>query len=224
MPCLCVGNVHVHHAVGPRARTAEWSQADALSTCGRLRRAHRRDGPPLNQGTTAQGRGSRIDCGWPRGMVHAEPSKAVVVMCRVRPGGWRLALTRGDWPAAGGWCSLLWRPYPPSLFVASAPFSLVGGMNASGSTGQVGLSIIGDSSQAFSPFRAEVAELADAQASGACGRKVVEVQILSSAYLINSTRCRDVCPSIPRRVTPVRRGCLQQPYNVSAIVCRLPST
>jgi hypothetical protein len=32
----------------------------------------------------------------------------------------------------------------------------------------------------FSP-RAEVAELADAQASGACGRKVVEVQILSSA-------------------------------------------
>ena len=29
--------------------------------------------------------------------------------------------------------------------------------------------------------RAEVAELADAQASGACGRKVVEVQILSSA-------------------------------------------
>jgi hypothetical protein len=43
------------------------------------------------------------------------------------------------------------------------------------------LFIIGDSSQAFSPFRAEVAELADAQASGACGRKVVEVQILSSA-------------------------------------------
>jgi hypothetical protein len=32
-----------------------------------------------------------------------------------------------------------------------------------------------------SPLRAEVAELADAQASGACGRKVVEVQILSSA-------------------------------------------
>ena len=31
------------------------------------------------------------------------------------------------------------------------------------------------------PLRAEVAELADAQASGACGRKVVEVQILSSA-------------------------------------------
>jgi hypothetical protein len=30
-------------------------------------------------------------------------------------------------------------------------------------------------------LRAEVAELADAQASGACGRKVVEVQILSSA-------------------------------------------
>jgi hypothetical protein len=183
VPCLCVGNIHLHHAVGPRARTAEWSQADALSTCGRLRRAHRRDGPPLNQGTTAQGRGSRIDCGWPRGMVHAEPSKAVVVMCRVRPGGSR-----------------------------------------SGSTGQVGLSIIGDSSQAFSPIRAEVAELADAQASGACGRKVVEVQILSSAYLINSTRCRDVWPSIPPRVTPVRRGCLQQPYKVSAIVCRLPST
>src|SRR4030095_16783698 len=32
-----------------------------------------------------------------------------------------------------------------------------------------------------SSLRAEVAELADAQASGACGRKVVEVQILSSA-------------------------------------------
>jgi hypothetical protein len=31
------------------------------------------------------------------------------------------------------------------------------------------------------PLRAEVAELADAQASGACGRKVVKVQILSSA-------------------------------------------
>jgi hypothetical protein len=37
----------------------------------------------------------------------------------------------------------------------------------------------------FSPLRAEVAELADAQASGACGRKVVEVQILSSAYQQN---------------------------------------
>ena len=33
------------------------------------------------------------------------------------------------------------------------------------------------------PLRAEVAELADAQASGACYRKVVEVQILSSAPL-----------------------------------------
>jgi hypothetical protein len=52
-----------------------------------------------------------------------------------------------------------------------------------GSTAPAALSIIGDSSQAFSPFRAEVAELADAQASGACYRKVVEVQILSSAYL-----------------------------------------
>ena len=31
---------------------------------------------------------------------------------------------------------------------------------------------------------AEVAELADAQASGACGRKVVEVQILSSAPIL----------------------------------------
>jgi hypothetical protein len=36
-------------------------------------------------------------------------------------------------------------------------------------------------------LRAEVAELADAQASGACGRKVVKVQILSSAPSINST-------------------------------------
>ncbi len=41
--------------------------------------------------------------------------------------------------------------------------------------------ILDDSSQALDPLRAEVAELADAQASGACGRKVVEVQILSSA-------------------------------------------
>jgi hypothetical protein len=41
--------------------------------------------------------------------------------------------------------------------------------------------IIGSSSRLSSPLRAEVAELADAQASGACGRKVVEVQILSSA-------------------------------------------
>ena len=32
-----------------------------------------------------------------------------------------------------------------------------------------------------SSLRAEVAELADAQASGACSRKRVEVQILSSA-------------------------------------------
>ena len=37
-----------------------------------------------------------------------------------------------------------------------------------------------------SSLRAEVAELADAQASGACGRKVVEVQILSSAPLLNT--------------------------------------
>src|SRR5262249_47559297 len=35
---------------------------------------------------------------------------------------------------------------------------------------------------------AEVAELADAQASGACGRKVVEVQVLSSAPTTWSTR------------------------------------
>jgi hypothetical protein len=35
-------------------------------------------------------------------------------------------------------------------------------------------------------FCAEVAELADAQASGACGRKVVEVQILSSASHLKS--------------------------------------
>ncbi len=45
--------------------------------------------------------------------------------------------------------------------------------------------IIGSSSRLFSPLRAEVAELADAQASGACGRKVVEVQILSSAPILN---------------------------------------
>jgi hypothetical protein len=34
---------------------------------------------------------------------------------------------------------------------------------------------------------AEVAELADAQASGACGRKVVEVRVLSSAPITEST-------------------------------------
>jgi hypothetical protein len=38
------------------------------------------------------------------------------------------------------------------------------------------------------PLRAEVAELADAQASGACGRKVVEVQILSSADHLSHCR------------------------------------
>jgi hypothetical protein len=38
------------------------------------------------------------------------------------------------------------------------------------------------------PLRAEVAELADAQASGACGRKVVEVQILSSAPIIKNPK------------------------------------
>ena len=34
------------------------------------------------------------------------------------------------------------------------------------------------------PGCAEVAELADAQASGACGRKVVEVRVLSSAPML----------------------------------------
>ena len=41
-----------------------------------------------------------------------------------------------------------------------------------------------------STLRAEVAELADAQASGACGRKVVKVQILSSAYQIERPSIR----------------------------------
>ena len=41
-----------------------------------------------------------------------------------------------------------------------------------------------------SSLRAEVAELADAQASGACGRKVVEVQILSSANQLIQCRSR----------------------------------
>src|SRR5438874_5628704 len=48
-----------------------------------------------------------------------------------------------------------------------------------------GTVIITSSSRLFSPLRAEVAELADAQASGACGRKVVEVQILSSAPILD---------------------------------------
>jgi hypothetical protein len=39
-------------------------------------------------------------------------------------------------------------------------------------------------------LRAEVAELADAQASGACGRKVVEVQILSSAPIVSLTKLK----------------------------------
>ena len=65
-----------------------------------------------------------------------------------------------------------------------------------------GLSIIGDSRSAF-PLRAEVAELADAQASGACYRKVVEVQILSSAnqlklFIVNSLQLANVAlhPSV----------------------------
>ena len=33
-----------------------------------------------------------------------------------------------------------------------------------------------------SPFAADVAELADAQASGACGLRLVEVRLLSSAF------------------------------------------
>ena len=46
--------------------------------------------------------------------------------------------------------------------------------------------IISGSSRSLFTLRAEVAELADAQASGACGRKVVEVQILSSALPFSS--------------------------------------
>jgi hypothetical protein len=48
-------------------------------------------------------------------------------------------------------------------------------------------------------LRAEVAELADAQASGACGRKVVEVQILSSAYHLDRRG-----PLHPAWLTPLR--------------------
>src|SRR5262249_39204491 len=55
------------------------------------------------------------------------------------------------------------------------------GVEALCSTRCRGFVIIGDSDRRTSSLRAEVAELADAQASGACGRKVVEVQILSSA-------------------------------------------
>ena len=49
------------------------------------------------------------------------------------------------------------------------------------STAPRALFIIAVSSRERSPLRAEVAELADAQASGACGSKIVKVQILSSA-------------------------------------------
>jgi hypothetical protein len=64
------------------------------------------------------------------------------------------------------------------------------------STGRSGLSILRDSRSA-SPLCAEVAELADAQASGACYRKVVEVQILSSAnhyklFIINNLQLANV--------------------------------
>jgi hypothetical protein len=46
--------------------------------------------------------------------------------------------------------------------------------------------ILRASSRSVFSLRAEVAELADAQASGACGRKVVEVQILSSAPIFRT--------------------------------------
>jgi hypothetical protein len=59
------------------------------------------------------------------------------------------------------------------------------GAGESPSTAPRALSIIAVSSRERSPLRAEVAELADAQASGACGRKVVKVQILSSAPILN---------------------------------------
>src|SRR5438552_2164084 len=62
-----------------------------------------------------------------------------------------------------------------------------------------GTVIITSSSRLFSPLRAEVAELADAQASGACGRKVVEVQILSSAPILNRRG-----PLHPAWLTPFR--------------------
>ena len=54
-----------------------------------------------------------------------------------------------------------------------------------GSTSADRACIIGGSSQSGFSLRAEVAELADALASGASGRKVVEVQILSSAPFLN---------------------------------------
>jgi hypothetical protein len=46
-------------------------------------------------------------------------------------------------------------------------------------------------------LRAEVAELADAQASGACGRKVVEVQILSSAPTFAHDSCEGCLAEAP---------------------------
>ena len=56
----------------------------------------------------------------------------------------------------------------------------------SSSTAPRALFIIAVSSRERSPLRAEVAELADAQASGACGRKAVEVRALSSAPIIQA--------------------------------------
>src|SRR6185436_17766460 len=60
-------------------------------------------------------------------------------------------------------------------------FRSIAGAGESLSTAPGALFIIAVSSRERSPLRAVVAELADAQASGACGRKVVKVQILSSA-------------------------------------------
>src|SRR3990172_5065887 len=63
------------------------------------------------------------------------------------------------------------------------------------------------------PLRAEVAELADAQASGACGRKVVEGQILSSAptfavhissVSFGRQATRRLYAARPSRLAPVR--------------------
>ena len=67
-----------------------------------------------------------------------------------------------------------------------------------GSTWLERVCIIGGSSQSWFTLRAEVAELADALASGASGRKVVEVQILSSA----PTFAHDQVRRLSRRLVP----------------------
>jgi len=65
--------------------------------------------------------------------------------------------------------------------------------------------ILGDSSPDVFSIRAEVAELADAQASGACGRKVVEVQILSSAPLRDISEPSSSPVGTPTCWAPIRR-------------------